>query len=291
MKSPQGKNSMFIEMSVRLFGGIIDPYLDYFDPLEVKLKSASIKLSLKEYLSISLLSSLIAFIVSLPVVSFIFSFITARAIFSYTLGIIVSFLLSGASFVMFYWYPSMKAKSLQSRIDQDLPFAIASMTAAASSGTHPMEIFKMLTVRKGVIGEDSNRIYRDVKMFGTDISSALAKVANRTPSLTWSELLWGMVSIITTGGDIYKYLTEKTAVSMQTYKRMLDSYSNQINFYTEIYITLIIVGTLFFIVLSSVMSPLVGGDILLVQTFLVFFFVPITSMGFIILLKGLSPLK
>jgi len=282
---------MFIEMSVRLFGGIIDPYLDYFDPLEVKLKSASIKLSLKEYLSISLLSSLIAFIVSLPVVSFIFSFITARAIFSYTLGIIVSFLLSGASFVMFYWYPSMKAKSLQSRIDQDLPFAIASMTAAASSGTHPMEIFKMLTVRKGVIGEDSNRIYRDVKMFGTDISSALAKVANRTPSLTWSELLWGMVSIITTGGDIYKYLTEKTAVSMQTYKRMLDSYSNQINFYTEIYITLIIVGTLFFIVLSSVMSPLVGGDILLVQTFLVFFFVPITSMGFIILLKGLSPLK
>lgn len=282
---------MFIEMSVRLFGGIIEPYLDYFDPLEVKMKSANIKLSLKEYLSISLISSLIAFIVSMPIVSFVFSLITQRAIFSYTLGIIVSFLMAGASFVLFYWYPSMKAKSLQSRIDQDLPFAIASMTAAASSGTHPMEIFKMLTVRKGVIGEDSNRIYRDVKMFGTDISSALAKVANRTPSLTWSELLWGMISIITTGGDVYKYLTEKTAVSMQQYKRMLDSYSNQINFYTEIYITLIIVGTLFFIVLSSIMSPLVGGDILLVQTFLVFFFVPITSMGFIILLKGLSPLK
>ena len=257
----------------------------------MKLKSASIKLSLKEYLSISLLSSLLAFIISMPIMSFIISLFTARAIFSYTLGIIVSFLLSGASFILFYWYPSMKAKSLQTRVDQDLPFAIASMTAAASSGTHPMEIFKMLTVRKGVIGDDSNRIYRDVKMFGTDISSALAKVANRTPSLTWSELLWGMISVITTGGDVYKYLTDKTSVSMQTYKRMLDSYSNQINFYTEIYITLIIVGTLFFIVLSSVMSPLVGGDILLVQTFLVFFFVPITSMGFIILLKGLSPLK
>ena len=282
---------MFIEMSVRLFGGIIEPYLDYFDPLEVKLKSASIKLSLKEYLSISLLSSLLAFIISMPVMSFVFSIFTARAIFSYTLGIIVSFLISGASFVLFYSYPIMRAKNLQTGIDQDLPFAIASMTAAASSGTHPMEIFKMLTVRKGVIGEDANRIYRDVKMFGTDISSALAKVANRTPSLTWSELLWGMISVITTGGDVYKYLTEKTAVSMQTYKRMLDSYSDQINFYTEIYITLIIVGTLFFIVLSSVMSPLVGGDILLVQTFLVFFFVPITSMGFIVLLKGLSPLK
>ncbi len=82
---------MFIEMSVRLFGGIIEPYLDYFDPLEVKMKSASIKMSLKEYLSITLISSLIAFIVSMPIVSFIFSFITERAIFSYTLGIIISF--------------------------------------------------------------------------------------------------------------------------------------------------------------------------------------------------------
>ncbi len=282
---------MFRELSVRMFGGIVAPYLDYFDPLEVKIKSAHIKLSLQEYLSISLFSSLLAFIISMPIGSFFVTVFTAKAIFSYTLSIIISFLLSGATFVAFYWYPSMKAKNMQSRIEQDLPFAVASMTAAASSGTHPMEIFKMLSVRRGVIGEDSNRIYRDVKMFGTDISSALAKVANRTPSVVWSELLWGMISVITTGGDIYKYLSEKTAVSMQQYKRMLDSYSNQINFYTEIYITLIIVGTLFFIVLSSVMSPLVGGDILLVQTFLVFFFVPITSMGFIILLKGLSPLK
>ena len=92
------------------------------------------------------------------------------------------------------------------------------------------------------------------------------------------------------GGDTYAYLSDKTKDSMQQYRRMLESYSGQINFYTEIYITLIIVGTVFFIVLSSVMSPLVGGGILLMQTFLVFFFVPATSLGFIVLLKGLSPL-
>jgi hypothetical protein len=39
------------------------------------------------------------------------------------------------------------------------------------------------------------------------------------------------------------------------------------------------------------MSPIVGGEILVLQTFLVFFFVPITSIGFIVLLKGLSPIK
>ena len=148
---------------------------------------------------------------------------------------------------------------------------------------------KMLSIRQSIKGEDSMRIYRDAKMFGTDISSALAKVANRTPSLAWSELLWGLISTITTGGDLYNYLEDKAKDSMQQYRRMLESYSTQINFYTESYITMIIVGTLFFIVLSSVMSPLVGGDILLVQTFLVFFFIPLVSMGFIVLLKGISP--
>jgi flagellar protein FlaJ len=282
---------MFKELSVRMFGGIIEPYLDYFDPLEVKIKSAYIKFTLLEYVSVALFSSLLTFMITLPVGSFLLTILLAEPVFSYTLSIIISFLSPIVAFLVFYYYPSMKAKGIQTLVDHDLPFAVASMTAAASAGTHPMEIFKMLSVRRSAIGVDASRIYRDVKMFGTDISSAMVKVANRTPSLTWSELLWGMVSVITTGGDLYNYLSEKTESSMQQYRRMLDHYSDQINFYTEIYIVLIIVGTLFFVVLTSVMSPIVGGEILVLQTFLVFFFVPITSIGFIVLLKGLSPIK
>ncbi len=277
--------------AVGLFGSMLTPYLDFFDPLEVKLRSSRMSYTLREYLSVALFITLVAFMVSMVVGSFVVAVFTRGALFSYTFSIITAFLVSGGTFIMFYFYPGMKSKSIQTRIDRDLPFAVASMSASASSGTHPGEIFKMLGIRKGVIGDDCKRIYRDVKMFGTDISSAMVKVANRTPSLAWSELLWGMVSVMTAGGDMYKYLSDKTKDSMQQYRRMLESYSKQINFYTEIYITLIIVGTLFFIVLSSVMSPLVGGNILLVQTFLVFFFVPMTSIGFIVLLKGLSPLS
>ena len=282
---------MFKELSVRMFGSILSPYLEYFDPLEVKLRSANMKYTLEEYLSLALLASMVSFIVAMIAGSLFVSIMTAAMYFSYTLSIIFSFLATGGVFLLFYYYPSLKGKSIQGRIDQDMPFAVAAMAAASSSGTHPMEIFKMLSLRKGVLGVEAARIYRDVKMFGTDISSALAKAANRTPSMAWSELLWGMVSVITTGGSVYTYLTGKTKDSMQQYRRVLDAYSNQINFFTEIYITLIIVGTLFFIVLSSVMSPLVGGGLLLVQTFLVFFFVPLTSAGYIFLLKGLSPLK
>jgi flagellar protein FlaJ len=282
---------MFKEWSLRVFGGVVAPYLDSFDPLETKLRSADMKFSLHEYLSMSLFSCLIVFMAAMLFGSFFMTFFTVQAAFSYTLSIIISFLSCGGTFLLFYWYPDMKSKNIQTRVDRDMPFAVASMTAAASSGAHPMEIFKMLSMRRGPTGNDASRIYRDVKMFGTDISSAIAKVANRTPSLVWSELLWGMVTTITMGGDTYNYLSDKTKDSMQQYRRMLEGYSNQINFYTEIYITLIIVGTVFFIVLSSVMSPLVGGGILVMQSFLVFFFVPVTSLGFIVLLKGLSPLE
>jgi len=281
---------MLKKLAVNIFGSIIAPYLDSFEPLEAKLRSSRLRFTLKEYISLDFFFTLVAFIVSMILGSFFVTVFTERAVFSYTFSIIIAMLASGVTFIIFYWYPNIVSKSMQTRLERDLPFAVASMSAAASSGTHPAEIFKIMSARKTVIGDDCMRIYRDVKMFGTDISSAIAKVANRTPSLTWSELLWGMISVITTGGDAYKYLSDKTKDSMQQYRRMLDSYSKQINFYTEIYITLIIVGTLFFIVLSSVMSPLVGGDILLVQTFLVFFFVPLTSVGFIVLLKGLSPL-
>jgi flagellar protein FlaJ len=281
---------MLKEWTVKIFGSTISPYLDYFEPLEVKIRSAQMKYTLKEYMSLLLFFTLIAFILSMIIGTVFVAVFMEGAVFSYTFALIITFLISGAVFISFYWYPNIRSKNIETHIERDLPFAVASMAASASSGTHPIEIFKMLALREGILGDDARRIYRDVKMFGTDISSAMVKIANRTPSLIWSELLWGMVSTITTGGDIYKYLSDKARDSMQQYRRMLESYSNQINFYTEIYITLIIVGTLFFIVLSSVMSPLVGGEILLVQTFLVFFFVPATSAGFIILLKGLSPL-
>ncbi len=282
---------MLKEWAVSLFGALLTPYLDYFDPLEVKLRSSALKFTLKEYLSLALFFTMVSFMAAMVLGSFFVTMFTERAMFSYTFSIILAFLVSGGTFAGFYSYPNIRSKSIQTGIERDLPFAVASMSASASSGTHPAEIFKMMSERNTMIGNDCKNIYRDVKMFGTDISSAMAKIANKTPSLAWSEMLWGMVSVITTGGDMYKYLSDKTKDSMQQYRRMLESYSSQINFYTEIYITLIIVGTLFFIVLSSVMSPLVGGNILLVQTFLVFFFVPMTSVGFIVLLKGLSPLS
>ncbi|NIO22612.1 MAG: hypothetical protein GTN38_01110 [Candidatus Aenigmarchaeota archaeon] len=280
---------MIEKISLKLFGGVVRPYGDYFDTLKERLKQADMKYSAEEYVSVALFFSLITFIVVMLLCSFYITITTAYVFYSYTLSIILSFGSTAVTFFVVYYYPSIKAKNIQHRINKDLPFSAIYMATVASSNIQPSEMFKILSTKKGEVGKECGKIYRDIHMLGMDISTALTKAANRTPSTRLGEILWGMLSVITKGGDLGAYLSDKAKELMSQHRRSLNDYSKQISFYTEIYITLIIVGTLFFIVLSSIMSPLVGGDILLVQTFLVFFFIPLVSIGFIVLLKGISP--
>jgi flagellar protein FlaJ len=280
---------MYENISLRLFGKVLIPYLDYFDPLKENMKKGRMLYSLHEYLSMVVFSSFIAFAASLVFLTIFLSLLLPLAGYSYTLAIIISFLVGGMTFFFGYYYPSIKAKGIKGKIDKALPFAIFYMATTASSGTHPMNIFKMLTLRGGAIGEEASRIYTNVKTLGMDITSSLQKAASRSPSPQFAELLWGMMAIITTGGDMEEYLKGRTRTAMTHYRRRLNDYAKTISLYTEIYITLIIVGSIFFIILIAILSPLVGGNTLLLQTFIVFFFIPLVSIGFIMILKSASP--
>ncbi len=280
---------MIERISYRLFGRVVDSYADYFDTLGTQLKQAGMKCSVSEYVSTLMLYAVITFAAVIMAGSFYITITTTYAFYSYTLSIILSSVSAAGVFAAGYYYPNMRAKGIQGRINKSLPFTVIYMATVASSEMNPADVFKVVSLRGGEVGKECERIYRDMHMLGMDATTALTKAANRTPSAKFSELLWGMLSIIRRGGNLGEYMTDKSKEFMADYRRSLEDYSKQISFYTEIYITLIIVGTLFFIVLSSIMSPLVGGDVLMVQTFLVFFFIPLISAGFLVLLKSLSP--
>jgi len=281
--------NMLKEVSVSLFGSLVAPYEDYFDSLKETLRKARIPYTLCEYLSISVFVGLLSFVFSLVGLTIILSAMIPLFVYSFTLALIVSFVVGLIALFLSYSYPSLKAKGIKQKIDKSLPFSIFYMATTASSGSHPVNIFKMLSLRGGEIGEEANKIYTSVQTLGMDINTAIQRAASRTPSRTFSELLWGMVSVMTTGGNIESYLKSKTKTAMAQYRRALNDYAKTIALYTEIYITLIIVGTIFFIILIAIISPLVGGNTLTIQTFIVFFFIPLVSMGFIMLLKSVSP--
>jgi len=293
------KDLPFKGFAEKLFGPILNPYLGYFENLKINMRKAGMKHRLQDYLSTIVFYSFLTFLVSLILTSVFVSFYVGLysrtmsltdVVYSYTLAIILSFIFSGIVFFIGYTYPVLKAKTLKIMIERSLPFAVFYMATSASSGVMPVEIFKMLSVRGGVIGKEAGRIYSDVTTLGMNLSDALQRAALRSPSPLFSDLLWGMVSTITTGGDMQEYLSSKTRTFMNHYRLALEEYAKQISLYTEIYITLIIVGSLFFIVLISIIAPMTGGSAtLLIQTFLVFFFIPLVSTEFIFLLKAISP--
>ena len=280
---------LFGKIALRAFGNLTEEYLDYFDGLKINLRKSSMDASLHEYLSVAALYSMVTFAISMVAASLAAALSLASPAYSYTLAIIVSTGAASGVFALMYYYPSIVARSIKGDIEKELPFSVFYMATISSSGVNPIQIFKMLAKRKGAIGDESRKIYKNVAGLGMNLTNAIQKAATKTPSLLFADLLWGMVSVITIGGDLEAYLNEKTRSLMVQYRHSLDDYSNQISLYTEIYITLIIVGSLFFIILIAILAPLVGGNILFVQTFLVFFFMPLVSIGFILLLKSIAP--
>lgn len=280
---------MIEKMAIRMFGDITRPYLSYFEGLRSSMKTADMKVPLHEYVSTLFLFSIISWIGFMVFGTMIITYFVVYTAYSFTLAILLSFPFAGGVFFAGYYYPNLKAKSVKTQIERSLPFAVFYMATSASSGVTPTQIFKMLSERGGPVGREAKKIYNDVVTMGMNLSDAIQKAATRSPSPQFSDLLWGMMSIITTGGDVEAYLRGKTRTFMAQYRRSLNDYAKQISMYTEIYITLVIIGSLFFIVLISIISPLTGGGTLFIQTFLVFFFIPLVSMGFIVLLKGISP--
>jgi flagellar protein FlaJ len=282
---------MFKRIANKLFSSIVKPYVGYFDALQVNLKKARMMIPVNDYISCLLFASLITFMVSVISISVLVAFSIIDFAYSYTLGIILSLMISGGVFFIGYYYPSIRGKNLQTRIERSLPFAVSYMATSASSGINPVDIFKMLSLKGGILGKEANRIYTNVVSMGMNLTAAIQRAANRTPSPQFSDLLWGMASVITAGGSIEAYLKGKSKTFMTQYRRMLNDYARQITLYTEIYITLIIVGSLFFIVLIAIISPVTGMGVLPVQTFIVFLLIPAVSAGFIVLLKGISPME
>lgn len=281
---------MLENISVKLFGKIVEPRIDSFDQLKLSLRKADMKTGVYEYVCNLLFLMLISFMVSILSGTLLITFlIPTNPGYVYTLGIIVSFIVSGGTFALGYYYPGMISGGIKNKIEKNLPFAVFYMTTSASAGINPIDIFRLLGERGGIIGERAHKIYNNVKTFGMPLSAALQKEATKTPSTMFSDLLWGMLSIITTGGDLEEYLVGKTRLYMSHYKRLLTAYANSLSLYTEIYITLMIVGSLLFIILTSIMAPVVGGGVLLIQTFLVFLFIPMVSIAFVVVIKGMSP--
>jgi len=285
----------FKKLSFKFFGKKLEPYMGYFESIKTDLQHANIPLSLREYVYVMFFVMLLMFIIELPIVVIISVLLFKSALSGFMFAFTATILIVLGTFFMFYTYPSYIAKSRKRNIETNLSFATTYMATIAASGAPPSTMFKVLAKFKeyGEISKEAEKINRDVEAFGMDLVSAIRKRAAKTPSTELKELLWGLDTVLTSGGNVGDFLHEKSRSFMAEYRRRLEKYSQTLSLLIELYLTLVLVGSIFFVIMSALMSIFGGGETNLFMSFLqfviIFIVLPAASTGFIVLLRIISP--
>jgi len=285
--------SFYLNLGMRLFSQPSEMLITYFPDLRPDLRKARMKTTVQEYISKALLTSLIVFICELPLLSFIFGLIFQNFLFGFITAFTASIFITAGFFFVFVNYPKTVIKEREKKIDGSLPFASLYLSTIAGS---KLPLYQILDVfskfsRYGQITDEISLITRDMDAFGIDVNTSLERAIERTPSKNLKELLWGILSVNRGGGEVDIYLKEKAKTFLAEYRRKIYEFSHSLTVLIEVYITAVILSAVFFTILTSIMSGIAGttGNIIILQFLLIFFFIPLISAAFIILIKTMSP--
>lgn len=278
------------------FGGFITLSPEYFEPLKHAITISDMDIIPESYVGlISAISFSAAFIAAVLVA--IEATIFGASIYWILLGmIIVPVLVFLVAFTIGYAYPFQKVSEKQQSINTNLPFAINHMAAIASSGVPPEKAFKMMAQFKeyGAVSTESQNLVRQIDVFGKDILNAIRFTAMRTPSKDFKELLYGILSVIETGGNMKDYLNEMAQLALFNYQLERKKYIETISTYADIYTAILIAAPLFLVSILAVMNIIPGSSIggLSIEEFMrigVYFLIPAMNIGFLLFISYTQP--
>jgi flagellar protein FlaJ len=187
--------------------------------------------------------------------------------------------------------PASTAKSRGKDIDQKIPYAMNFISTLASADVTVDVIFAELS-KQTIYGEIQNEaqwINRDIELLGKDVLTAIRDGCSRTPSVKFQDFLQGVVTTTLSGGQLKPYFLMKS----EQFQRLgaLDSKRNQetLGMLAESFVTVVVAMPLFLIVMMSLMA-LVGktaGSSILLLDMIVFVMIPVSQLGFIVVIHGM----
>jgi archaeal flagellar protein FlaJ len=197
----------------------------------------------------------------------------------------------GITYAVFIMYPSVEAGNRRRNIDASLPYAINYVTSMSTAGITPAEVFRLLG-DSPIYGEssvESRYIAREIDIFGRDLIDALRLVSSSTPSKRMKEFLQGAMASIASGGNLTDYFRQKAdqyaLENRQTQKLFLDTLA----LISESYVTAMVAGTLFLIILQSIMSVLSGDNRPMFLYAIIYIMIPLGSTAFVIMISSMTP--
>ncbi|MCX8193848.1 MAG: type II secretion system F family protein [Candidatus Pacearchaeota archaeon] len=221
------------------------------------LKKANMPYVLTTYISIIVFVTFIALILSF-IVALALALAFEGNIFAVIRNLVIALAVTAIVFFLALSYPASIASSIRKKIETELPFAVSHMAAIASSKVEPSKIFSIIALNKEykAVGVEIRKIVNQINIYGYDLTTSLRNVAKITSSKKLSDLLNGMATTITTGGDLTTYLNEKAKNLLLDYKLSRERYTTVIGMYSDIYTALLIAAPLIFMLILAIISVL-----------------------------------
>jgi len=296
-RRPEGDSTKPQVFAYRLLGEKTVRLLPLFKDVDVNLQKSGMKISFKGYVSLTLLTTLLATIsvwIIVPPLALLIFHLSPFLSLLYTVG---AMLFAGAfSIIGFYLFPILRADSRKRDLEDGLPFTSGYLSILAGANVPPAQMFRSLAKIDSslAICQEAKNVVRDIELFGVDVISAMESASKRTPSEKFKELLEGFIATIHSGGDLAKYLSERSRRYMQLKRIALRRLGDTLGVLAEFYVVLLVAGPLILVVMLAVMAMLGGGmpglfNPRLMLYILTYLGIPLGSIVFLIMLDMISP--
>jgi len=193
-----------------------------------------------------------------------------------------------------YFYPKSESKNIGGRIDQELPFVAIHMSAIATSGVEPVNIFKIIIKNEEYKYSrlEFRKLLNLINFQGHDLVTALKKISHSSPSFKLRALLDGLATTITSGGDLHQFLDKHAGSLLFDYRLEREKYTKTSETFMDIYISIVIAAPMILLMLFVIMGS-TGMNFLGLSTnvmsLLIIFIIIVLNIGFLVFLKMKQP--
>lgn len=225
--------------------------------LSIKLKKADLPFTPELYHAVILFTLLLVVPPALLLFYFIFNvLIQSSQWILYTLALTaITAIFAGAYFP---FVVQSKISNRKQQINKELPFALSELSILASTGLTPIKIFRQIAQREeqSTLTNEFKKIVYKTDIEGKDLITALSESAKESPSDEFREALWDIANMIHQGGDLDVYLRDKADTSMQLKRDIQKEFIEKLGTYSEMYISLVLVGILFIGIAAFIMDAM-----------------------------------
>ena len=281
-------------IAYKLFGGISKRWEKNLPSFKAVYESSGFEdpffIYLAKVLTVSFLGAPVVFALTLPLHMDIMKLPPLR---SFLASLVLSAFYMIISMALGLYFPVYVRYSRKERIDASLPYTISYMASIASAGIGVERLLEEAAEVEPVeaIKRELALILRDIKILGFDTATALARAAERSPSLNFNIFFSGLRDTFITSGDLREYLMFMARRMIEDKISTLRSLTSSLAVIGEVYVTAMVAAPLMLVVMMIIMAML-GGTVggvppLLIVYVLTFVLVPAAAIAILVMVDAI----